>query len=140
MAMKKVGKVGRVPELGQQGRPPMAAIGPLSVSAQGAILKGDERLMFAVRVVDGAGKPVTGLKDKHFKVWQLGHLFGELDDIFVVELGEIDGLEGMYHLVRSQWSLVGNGTIPFAIRVARNSASTGTALTFIVKVREGLDT
>ena len=139
MAMKKVGKVGRMPDVGHQ-PPPMAAVGPLSVSAQGAILKGDERLMFAVRVLDGAGKPVTGLKDEHFKVWQLGHFFSELGSVFAVELGEIDGLEGSYHLVRSQWSLVGNGTIPFAIRVARNSASTGTALTFVVKVREGLDT
>jgi hypothetical protein len=140
MAMKKVGKVGRVPDVGHQPPPPMAAIGPLTVTAQGAILKGDERLMFAVRVLDGAGKPVTGLQDQHFKVWQLGHFFGEIGDTFVVELGEIDGLEGLYHLVRSQWSLVPNGTIPFAIRVARNNASTGTALTFVVKVREGLDT
>lgn len=139
MAMKKVGKVGSVPDLGKQA-PPTAAIGPLSVSAQGAILKGDERLIFAVRVVDGAGKPVTGLKDQHFKVWQLGHHFSEVGDIFVVELGDIAGLEGIYHVVRSQWSLVPNGTIPFAIRVARNNASTGTVLTFIVKVREGLDT
>lgn len=139
MAMKKARKAGSVPNLGKQA-PPTAAIGSLSVSAQGAILKGDERLIFAVRVVDGTGKPVTGLKDQHFKVWQLGHHFGELGDTFVVELDSIAGLEGMYHVVRSQWSLVGNGTIPFAIRVARNKASAGIALTFIVKVREGLDT
>ena len=43
-------------------------------------------------------------------------------------------------MVRAQWSPVGNGTIPFFIRVARNSNKTGAALTFIVKVREGLDT
>lgn len=139
MAMKKVGKVGRAPDLTAHG-PPKALVGPLTVSAQGAILKDDERLMFAVRVLDAAGKPVTGLKDQHFKVWQLGHFFSEIGDTFAVELGEIDGLQGMYHVVRSQWSLVGNGTIPFAIRVARNEANAGTALTFVVKVREGLDT
>ena len=139
MAMKKVGKVGSATDVGRA-PPPLVAIGPLSVTAQGAILKGDERLIFAVRVLDDKGKPVTGLKDHHFQVWQLGHFFGEIGDVFSVELGEIDGLQGMYHVVRSQWSLVGNGTIPFAIRVARNASSTGTALTFIVKVREGLDT
>ena len=139
MAMKKVGKVGRVPDVGEQ-PPPMATIGPLTVTAQGAIFKGDDRLMFAVRVLDDAGKPVTGLGTQHFKVWQLGHFFGEISDTFVVELENIPGLEGMYHLVRSQWSTVGNGTIPFFIRVARNSIKTGSALTFIVKVREGLDT
>ena len=94
MATKKVGKVGRVPDVSHQ-PPPVVAIGSLSVSAQGAILKGDERLMFAVRVLDDAGKPVTGLKDHHFKVWQLGHFFSEIGDTFAVELGEIDGLEGI---------------------------------------------
>lgn len=139
MAMKKVGKVGRVPDIGEQ-PPPMAAIGPLQVTAQGAILKDDERLMFAVRVLDDAGKPEKGLGAQHFKVWQLGHFFSEVGDTFVVELEDIPGLEGVYHVVRSQWSTVGNGTIPFFIRVARNNLKSGSALTFIVKVREGLDT
>lgn len=140
MALKKAGTGGRLPDIGKQEPPVAAMVGPLTVTAQGAILKGDARLMFAVRVLDGAGKPVTGLKDQHFKVWQLGHFFSEVSDTFVVELENIPGLEGMYHVVRSQWSLVSNGTIPFAVRVARNAASTGTALTFIVKVHEGLDT
>jgi hypothetical protein len=41
--------------------------------------------------------------------------------------------------VRSPWSLVGNGTIPCFVRVRKGALRSGTALTFSVKVREGLD-
>ena len=118
---------------------PTLPTGPLRVTAQGATLKDDDRLMFAVHVTDADGVPITGLKKANFKLWQLGHLFSELDDFFVVELGEISGLEGAYHLVRKPWSLVGNGTTPFFVRVQKGALRSGTALTFIVKVREGLD-
>ena len=115
------------------------ASGPLQVEAQGATLKDDERLIIAVRVRDHEGKPVTGLTKSNFKIWQLGHFFSDVSGFFVVELEAIAGLEGLYHLVRKNWSLVPNGTIPFYVRVAKGSLRTGGALTFIVKVREGLD-
>lgn len=146
MARKKtVGKAGtpttagRRPDIGTTTGTQKVATGVLQVTAQGAIYKGDDRLMLAVRVLDDAGKPITGLKEQHFQWWQLGHFFSEISDFFVVEIENIPGLEGMYHLVRQNWSMVGNGTIPFYVRVARSRLRNGGALTFIVKVREGLD-
>ncbi len=142
MAMKKASDitVAKRPDLTATKTPtPTIASGPLLVSAQGAILKDDDRLMIAVRVLDKDGAPVTGLTKSNFKLWQLGHLFGEASSFIVVELENIAGLEGMYHLVHQQWSLVGNGTIPFFVRVSLSALSSGGALTFIVKVREGLD-
>lgn len=115
------------------------ATGDLQVSAQGALLKDDDRLMFAVSVRDAEGTPVTGLKKANFKIHQLGHLFGDVSNFFVVELGEVTGLEGMYHLVRKNWSLVPNGTIPFQVRVQKGAGRSGGAMTFVVKVRDGLD-
>ena len=129
----------RTPGVGKANTPTVAT-GPLQVSAQGAIFKGDDRLMVSVRVLDDDGAPVTGLKKQHFKWWQLGHFFGQFSSFFVVEIEDIAGLEGMYQLVQADWSTVGNGTIPFYVRVAKSSLRTGGALTFIVKVREGLDT
>ena len=129
----------RAPGVGTAPRPTLAS-GPLHVTAQGAILKDDDRLILAVRVLDQDGKPVTGLAKQHFKCWQLGHFFSALSNFFVVEIDNIPGLEGMYQLVRPNWSMVGNGTIPFYVRVAKGGLRTGGALTFIVKVREGLDT
>lgn len=118
---------------------PTVATGSFEVSAQGAIYKGDDRLMVAVRVLDETGKPVTGLTEQNFHLWQLGHFFSGVADFFVVELGDIDDLKGLYQLVRNPWSVAGNGTIPFYVRV-KKGARTGGALTFIVKVRDGLDT
>ena len=57
----------------------------------------------------------------------------------MVEIENIPGLEGMYHLVQKTWSVVGNGTIPFFVRVEKGNLRSGAALTFIVKVRDGLD-
>jgi hypothetical protein len=57
----------------------------------------------------------------------------------VVEIENIPGLEGISHLVQKTWSVVGNGTIPFFVRVEKGKLRSGGALTFIVKVREGLD-
>ena len=144
MARKKAGDgttmPTRKPDLTFEKAPrPKLASGPLTVTAQGAILKDDDRLIIAVRVLDKDGVPVAGLKKSNFKLWQLGHLFGEAGSFFVVELEDIPGLEGMYHLVHQQWSVVGNGTIPFFVRVAKGALRSGGALTFIVKVREGLD-
>ena len=144
MARKKAGDgtatPTRKPDLTFEKAPgPKLASGPLTVTAQGAILKDDDRLIIAVRVLDKDGAPVAGLKKSNFKLWQLGHLFGEAGSFFVVELEDIPGLEGMYHLVHQQWSVVGNGTIPFFVRVAKGALRSGGALTFIVKVREGLD-
>ncbi len=141
MALKKAGRTtptGR-PDVGTAPTPPTVATGPFTVEAQGAILKDDDRLMVAVRVRDKDGKPVTGLEKQNFRLWQLGHLFGHLDDFFVVELEGLAGLEGLYHLVRKPWSLVGNGTIPLYVQVLKGALRTGGALTFIVKVRDGLD-
>ncbi len=83
--------------------------------------------------------PVTGLKKSNFQLWQMGHLFDQSTSFFVVEIENLPGLEGMYHLVQKTWSVVGNGTIPFFVRVEKGKLRHGAALTFIVKVREGLD-
>lgn len=143
MARKKAGDVGvaKRPDLtANTGKPrPTIASGPLLVAAQGAILKDDDRLIVVVRVQDADGAPVTGLKKANFQLWQMGHLFGQSTSFFVVEIENIPGLEGLYHLVQKTWSLVGNGTIPFFVRVEKGKLRSGSALTFIVKVREGLD-
>jgi len=142
MAKKKTGTVTatRRPDVtATRTATPTIASGPLLVSAQGAILKDDDRLMIAVRVLDKDGVPVAGLKKSNFKLWQLGQLFDEASNFFVVELANLPGLEGMYHLVHQQWSVVGNGTIPFFVRVTKGALRSGGALTFIVKVRDGLD-
>ena len=144
MARKKVGGATptptKKPDVTAQKAPrPKLASGPLLVSAQGAILKDDDRLIIVVRVLDDQGLPVTGLKKANFKLWQMAHLFDQSTSFFVVEIENIPGLEGMYHLVQKTWSLVGNGTIPFFVRVEKGKLRSGAALTFIVKVREGLD-
>ena len=144
MARKKAGGTTPTPTkepdftAGKAPRPKLAT-GPLTVTAQGAILKDDDRLMIVVRVLDDEGMPVTGLKKANFKLWQMGHLFGQSTSFFVVEIENLPGLEGMYHLVQTTWSLVGNGTIPFFVRVEKGKLRSGAAMTFIVKVREGLD-
>ena len=69
----------------------------------------------------------------------MGHHFDELSGFFVVEIENIAGLEGTYQLVRKPWSLAGNGTIPFVVRAEKGRLRSGVAMTFIVKVREGLD-
>lgn len=121
------------------GKRPTVAIGPLSVEAQGAIFKGDDRVIVVVRVRDQDGAPVAGLDREHFKWWRLGHSISEFSAFWVVELENIPGLEGMYQLVQDQWSTVGNGTIPLYVHVATSKQRSGGALTFLVKVREGLD-
>ena len=144
MARKKAGGTTPTPTrepdftAGKAPRPKLAT-GPFTVTAQGAILKDDDRLMIVVRVLDDQGVPVTGLNKATFKLWQMGHLFGQSTSFFVVEIENLPGLEGMYHLVQTTWSLVGNGTIPFFVRVEKGRLRSGAALTFIVKVREGLD-
>ena len=144
MAKKKVGGSTPTPTqrsdatVGKAPRPTLAS-GPLTVTAQGAILKDDDRLIIVVRVLDDQGLPVIGLKKANFKLWQMAHLFDQSTSFFVVEIEDIPGLEGMYHLVQKTWSLVGNGTIPFFVRVEKGKLRSGAALTFIVKVREGLD-
>ena len=106
-----------------------------TVNAQGSYITNDDRLMFAVEVRDEDGAPVSGLKKSNFKVWQLGHLFGQLD-IFVVELESIPGLEGHYHLVKKSWSPAVNGTFAFKIIVGKFRTK-GQALTWVVKVDGG---
>ena len=144
MAKKKIGDTTPTPtkrpdvSAGKAPKPTLAS-GPLLVTAQGSTLKDDDRLIIVVRVLDADGLPVTGLKKSNFQIWQMAHLFGNLTSFFVVEIDNIPGLEGMYHLVQKTWSLVGNGTIPFFVRVEKGKLRSGAALTFIVKVREGLD-
>ncbi len=123
---------------GKTPRPTLAS-GPLQVAAQGATLKDDDRLIIVVRVTDADGVPVTGLKKSNFQLWQMAHLFDQSTSFFVVEIENLPGLEGLYHLVQKTWSVVGNGTIPFFVRVEKGKLRHGCALTFIVKVREGLD-
>ncbi len=82
---------------------------------------------------------VSGFAEARRRMRRLGHFFGQFTAFFTVEIENIPGLEGTYHLVAEQWSTVGNGTIPFYVRVAKGSLRTGGAMTFIVKVREGLD-
>lgn len=144
MARKKVGgstpTPTKRPDVTAEKAPrPKLASGPLTVTAQGAILKDDDRLIIVVRVLDDEGLPVTGLKKANFKLWQMAHLFDQSTSFFVVEIENIPGLEGLYHLVQKTWSVVGNGTIPFFVRVEKGKLRSGAALTFIVKVREGLD-
>ena len=144
MARRKIGGTTPTPtkkrdvSAGTTPRPTVAS-GPLAVTAQGAIFKDDDRLMLVVRVRDADGLPVTGLKKANFKWWQMGHFLGEVSGFFVVEIEGIPGCEGLYHLVQKTWSTVGNGTIPFFVRVQKGALRHGDALTFIVKVREGLD-
>lgn len=118
---------------------PTIANGPLLVSAQGGLLKDDDRLIVVVRVTDADGTPVTGLRKSNFSLWQMGQLFGEASGFFVVEIENLAGLEGLYHLVHKTWSVAGNGTIPFFVRVQKGKLRSGATLTFIVKVRDGLD-
>jgi len=143
MAKKKVGGAAptptRRPDVSAGTTRPTVTGGPLDVAAQGAILKDDDRLMMVVRVRDADGRPVTGLKKANFKWWQMGHFFSDVSGFFVVEIDNIPGCEGLYHLVKQDWSTVGNGTIPFHVRVQKGALRQGSALTFIVKVREGLD-
>lgn len=105
------------------------------VNAQGSYITNDDRLMFAVEVKDEEGVPVTGLKKANFKIWQLGHLFGDLS-FFVVELEPIAGLEGHYHLVSKFWNPAVNGTFAFKINVGKYRTK-GTAMTWVVKVDGG---
>lgn len=113
--------------------------GPLTVTAQGALYRSDDRLIIAVRVVESDGTPVTGLNPQHFRLWQLGHFFDALTVDTVVEVTGIGGLEGMYQVVHHQWGLAGNGTIPFYVHVSHGPRAHGSALTFAVKVHQGLD-
>ena len=69
MAMNKVGdlNVSKRPDFTATETPtPAIRSGPLLVSAQGAILKDDDRLMIAVRVLDEDGTPVVGLTQSNF--------------------------------------------------------------------------
>jgi len=106
-----------------------------TVNAQGTCITNDDRLIFAVEVRDEDGAPVSGLKKSNFKVWQLGHLFGQLD-MFVVELESIAGLEGHYHLVRKLWTPAVNGTFAFKIIVGKFRTK-GQTMAWVVKVDGG---
>jgi hypothetical protein len=109
---------------------------PLSVVAQGTHISGDDRLILCVHVSDDLGKPLGGLKKAAFKVWQLGHLFGDLN-FFVVDLGNIPELVGLYHLVVKLWSPAVNGTFAFYVRAQKGKKAdqSGWTLTSVVKVK-----
>jgi len=110
---------------------------PLSVVAKGTHISGDDRLILCVHVSDDQGKPVPGLKKAGFKVWQLGHLFGELD-FFVVDLGSIPELAGLYHLVAKLWSPFVDGTFAFYIHAhkgKKGAVQEGWTLASLVKVK-----
>ncbi|MGH8049331.1 MAG: hypothetical protein ACREPB_01575 [Arenimonas sp.] len=108
----------------------------LNVKAQGTEITSDDRLIFAVEVRDNDGNPVLGLKKSSFKIYQLGHLFGELNVDIVVSLHEIAGLEGYYHVVRKNWPPAVNGTFAFQMTV-RKGRSSGQTMTWVVKVDGG---
>lgn len=108
----------------------------LILKAQGTYITTDDRLIFAVEVVNDAGEPILGLKKSNFKIWQLGHLFGDLTVDIVVSLEEIDALKGYYHIVRKNWSPAVNGTFAFKIS-AHKFRSSGQVMTWVVKVDGG---
>lgn len=107
-----------------------------NLKAQGTHITSDDRLIFAVEVTDSEGKPVLGLKKSNFKVWQFGHLFGELTVDIVVPLEEIDALKGYYHIVRKNWSPAVNGTFAFRVS-AHKFRNSGQVMTWVVKVDGG---
>jgi hypothetical protein len=109
---------------------------PLSVVAQGTHISGDDRLILCVHVSDDLGNPVVGLKKAAFKVWQLGHLLGD-PTFFVVDLGTIPDLVGLYHLVVKLWSPAVDGTFAFYIHAQKGKKGdqSGWALASVVKVK-----
>ena len=109
---------------------------PLSVVAQGTQISGDDRLILCVHVSDDLGNPLGGLKKAAFKVWQLGHMFGA-PNFFVVDLGTIPELIGLYHLVVKLWSPAVDGTFAFYIRVQKGKKvdQSGWTLASVVKVK-----
>lgn len=108
----------------------------LNLKAQGTHITSDDRLIFAVEVLNDAGEPVLGLKKSNFKIWQFGHLFGELPVDIVVPLDEIDALKGYYHLVRKNWSPAVNGTFAFRVSAGKGR-SHGQVMAWVVKVDGG---
>jgi hypothetical protein len=109
----------------------------LQVVAQGAHHSGDDRLFLVIEVADASGAPVSGLKKSNFKVWQMGHFFGDLDPTTVIDIGAtIPELAGVYHWVRKLWSPAVHGTFAFHVRVGRRRES-GHTLTWVVKVAGG---
>ncbi|MCG6117499.1 MAG: hypothetical protein MEQ07_04805 [Aquimonas sp.] len=82
-------------------------------------LDGTEDLIVAVAVVDTEGMPVNGLTKSRFKLWQLGHHFGELSISHVVALGSLPTLAGHYHLVVRHWALARVAQLPFCVQVVQ---------------------
>ena len=76
------------------------------------------------------------LKKSAFKVWQLGHLLGDLT-FFVVDLGTIPELVGLYHLVVKLWSPAVDGTFAFYIHAQKGKKAdqSGWTLASVVKVK-----
>jgi hypothetical protein len=108
----------------------------LNIKAQGTVITSDDRLIFAVEVRDDTGNPVLGLKKSSFKIYQLGHLFGQLDVDIVVSLDSIPELAGYYHVVRKNWPPAVNGTFAFQMTV-RKGRSSGQTMAWVVKVDGG---
>jgi hypothetical protein len=109
----------------------------LTVEARGSHISSDDRLILVVYVEDDQGNPVLGLKPRNFKVWQMAHLFGNVSNITVVEIGSsLPELAGHYHLVKHLWAPAVDGTFVFVVLVkGTKQLGDGRALATLVKVR-----
>ena len=79
------------------------------------------------------------MKKSNFALWQLGQLFDEASGFFVVELGKSPACKACTSSCTRYGRWPATASFPFFVRVTKGSLRSGGALTFIVKVREGLD-
>jgi hypothetical protein len=110
----------------------------LKVEARGSHISSDDRLILVVYVEDDLGNPIVGLKKPNFKVRQMAHLFGQVSNVFVIDLGAtIAQLAGHYHLVKQLWAPAVDGTFVFTVQVnaGRKRGGQGQAYASLVKVR-----
>ncbi len=110
----------------------------LKVEARGSHISSDDRLILVVYVEDDQGNPIVGLTKPNFKVWQMAHLFGQVSNVFVVDLGaNIVQLAGHYHLVKQLWAPAVDGTFVFTVQVnaGRKRGGQGQSYASLVKVR-----
>lgn len=96
-------------------------------------IDGAQDLIVAVAVLDTDGAPVNGLGKSRFKLWQLGHHFGEMSISHVVALGSLPTLAGHYHLVVRNWALARVAHLPFCVQVVKTGKLAGSLIVSGVK-------
>lgn len=96
-------------------------------------IDGSQDLIVAVAVLDTEGVPVNGLTKSRFKLWQLGHHFGEISISHVVALGSLPTLAGHYHLVVRNWGLARVAQLPFCVQVVQTGKLAGSLIVSGVK-------